>query len=915
MGIDSSLSIIEPNSDSIARSADFSGWTGYQTMDGNSNCRAWADWQTTRVFRNGQAGWDVRIILKANKTTSSPTYGTGNTQVGAHQTNSSVDTKYMTIVQSETTFRDETLFVPAEAGADIPLAAYANIHIPNVVSKRIQFTVTAKRNLWYVYFDANGGSGAPSSVKRHWGEIVYIPTTTPYKSGYTFKGWTKTQGSSTIHYSPGDPIGDDADVTLYAVWGQNTTKTWSITYNANGGYNTPAKQTANVGQPITITYSKPTRSGYTFLGWSTWSGATEPESAYTPGYSYTSDSDTTLYAVWRKNQTTQYSLSFSLQGGNGTFNPLYGEYGNRVQIPYTKPTKTGYTFLGWATYVGGNASYQPGEYYTLYGNSTLYAVWKSSGGTTQYYLNFNLQGGSGTFNTLYGVYGERLFIPSSSPTKNGYTFQGWSTSSTGSPQYQPGDYYTIYSNTILYAIWGESTQYCTITFNANGGSGAPSKQQKIIGETTYIPYTKPTRSGYTFQGWSTSSWATSADYQPGSTYTPYGNMTFYAVWKQEEDRYTISFDLQGGSGEFNPLKGKYGEAWHLPSYSPVKDGYVFKGWATSPDGNPEYQPDDVYTIYGNATLYAVWEKESADLPSVFFPDMCSINLDFNYVPSINIRAEITNPQKKTIYYKVCFVDNSNGDVRDYFLNSNGNTGTISASTMNIQMIATSDVVKRSIQNCNNEFEFKIAICLSYDNIFSNLSETMKKYIMTISINNYRKPVIKNLTVERTPEGGAQLDAIFKYADSFTKVNVNYTGATVYMNENPAPSSIFTSENFLTEGVNTINSVFTFVDSAISDGNQTFKLKVSDGIFKVEQTVTLSMLQSDGNIYIYPNGLIEASGFLKLSPSDENVILFKRGGFVYAKSFKKIANGVYFCPDAIELFGYGTTTVDHITNGR
>ena len=141
---------------------DFSGWTGYQTMDGNTNCRAWADWQTTRVFRNGQAGWDVRIILKANKTTSLPTYGTGNTQVGAHQTNSSVDTKYMTIVQSETTFRDETLFVPAEAGADIPLAAYANIHIPNVVSKGIKFIVTAKRNLWGVYFDANGGSGAPS---------------------------------------------------------------------------------------------------------------------------------------------------------------------------------------------------------------------------------------------------------------------------------------------------------------------------------------------------------------------------------------------------------------------------------------------------------------------------------------------------------------------------------------------------------------------------------------------------------------------------------------------------------------------------------------------------------------------------------------------------------------------------------
>lgn len=290
---------------------DFSGWTGYQTMDGNTNCRAWADWQTTRVFRNGQAGWDVRIILKANKTTSLPTYGTGNTQVGAHQTNSSVDTKYMTIVQSETTFRDETLFVPAEAGADIPLAAYANIHIPNVVSKGIKFTVTAKRNLWGVYFDANGGSGAPSMMKRHWGEVVYIPTSFPTRSGYTFKGWTKEQGSSTIGYSPGDPIGDDADVTLYAVWSQNVTKTWSITYDANGGYNTPEKQTANIGQSITITYSKPTRSGYTFLGWSTWSGSTEPETAFTPGYSYKSDYNFTLYAVWKEKGKPKFTFSKS----------------------------------------------------------------------------------------------------------------------------------------------------------------------------------------------------------------------------------------------------------------------------------------------------------------------------------------------------------------------------------------------------------------------------------------------------------------------------------------------------------------------------------------------------------------------------------------------------------------------------
>ena len=585
---------------------DFSGWTGYQTMDGNTNCRAWADWQTTRVFRNGQAGWDVRIILKANKTTSSPTYGTGNTQVGAHQTNSSVDTKYMTIVQSETTFRDETVFVPAEAGADIPLAAYANIHIPNVVSKGIKFTVTAKRNLWGVYFNANGGSGAPEWMKRHWGEIVYIPSTTPYKSGYTFNGWTKTQGSSTINYKPGDPIGDDSDVTLYAVWSQNVVKTWSITYNANGGSNAPAKQTANVGQSITITYSKPTRSGYTFLGWSTWNESPEPEAMFTPGYSYTSDSDTTLYAVW--------------------------------------------------------------------------------------------------------------------------------------------------------------------------------------------------------------------------------------------------------------------------------------------------------------------ERVNTDPPSLYFPDTYGINLDFNYIPQLSIRANVTNPQDRTIYYKVCYVDNYHGDIYDYYLNSNGNTGTISQTTLDTQIPVTSTIIKKSIQNCNSETEFKLAICVSYENIFDNNAPEMKKYLVTVSINNYQKPIIKELYVGRTADGGAQLDTVFKYADSFTKITTGYTGVSVYIDDFIASSSEYTESNSFVGGAkNTINSLLTFINSAVSDYSHVFKIRVDDGIFYTEKTYILGVLRSDGNIYIYSDGRVEANGFVKLNSTDEDAILFKDGGFVYAKNFKKIVNGVYLCPDVFEMFGRENTSMAYLLN--
>ena len=74
----------------------------------------------------------------------------------------------------------------------------------------------------------------------------------------------------------------------------------------------------------------------------------------------------------------------------------------------------------------------------------------------------------------------------------------------------------------------------TITYNANGGSGAPSSQTKYYGVSLTLSTTKPTRSGYTFLGWSTSSSATSATYAAGATYTANSAATLYAVWELDE---------------------------------------------------------------------------------------------------------------------------------------------------------------------------------------------------------------------------------------------------------------------------------------------------------------------------------------------------------------------------------------------
>ena len=118
--------------------------------------------------------------------------------------------------------------------------------------------------------------------------------------------------------------------------------------------------------------------------------------------------------------------------------------------------------------------------------------------------------------------------------------------------------------------------------------------------------------------------------------------------------------------------------------------------------------------------------------------------------------------------------------------------------------------------------------------------------------------------------------------------------------------------FDVDGGNTLRYVFNFNVNKISDANHTFKLVIDDGFFKTEQTVNLGRLSSDENIYIYQDGTIEANGFLLLDSfkyDNEDVILFEPGGFVSAKSFEKISDGICFCPKVLEAFGHTQRTGD------
>ncbi|HAX84339.1 MAG TPA: hypothetical protein DCY15_07835 [Ruminococcaceae bacterium] len=80
---------------------------------------------------------------------------------------------------------------------------------------------------------------------------------------------------------------------------------YTLTYNANGGYNAPASQRVKANSAFRLRYEKPSRSGYTFLGWSTDRNATKP--SFYPGGSVGLRNNVTLYAVWEKYGVEIYS--------------------------------------------------------------------------------------------------------------------------------------------------------------------------------------------------------------------------------------------------------------------------------------------------------------------------------------------------------------------------------------------------------------------------------------------------------------------------------------------------------------------------------------------------------------------------------------------------------------------------------
>lgn len=253
---------------------------------------------------------------------------------------------------------------------------YVNGYWSSSGTYSIPWSLTYKR-AYIITYNANGGSGTPSTGTYYVQSTPFLATlisTVPTRTGYTFLGWSTSSSATSASYSAGSTISLSGNVTLYAVWQEAS---YTISYNANAGSDTvkniPSSQTKSYGTTLTLSSLVPLRYGYTFKGWATTSSATT--AAYQPGASFTTNANTTLYAVWAINT---YTVSFNANGGTGAPSSFTKTYGTVSTIPTTVPTRSGYTFLGWSTDSAANVvSYCPGDSYDIDLNITLYAVWSS----------------------------------------------------------------------------------------------------------------------------------------------------------------------------------------------------------------------------------------------------------------------------------------------------------------------------------------------------------------------------------------------------------------------------------------------------------------------------------------------------------------------------------------------------------
>ncbi len=479
-------------------------------------------------------------------------------------------------------------------------------------------------------------------------KTLTIPASVNSVGANAFYGWSTQQRIIVVGYSTNPTSWDTkwhstCDATI--IYGLKR-----IEFDANSGSGSMSAAYAEMNEIATLPDCTFTKSGYSFAGWA----LTPDGEVAVPvggGFNMGSDDQYTLYAVWAPNT---YTVTFNTNGGNEEYEKLSVTFDASYSLP--TPTRNGYDFVGW---YNGDTKFESGSW-TITENVTLKAQWDY----VSYSITYDLAGGdnSDKLPKKYYEKSEDIILPT--PTRNGYTFLGWTGTDISSvtatviiPSGSKGSRSYI-------AHWQANTYQ--LTFNVNGGNESYENLSVEFDAKVSLP--TPTKEGFTFAGWYngynryesgvwttadnitlTASWTANTDtkytvnhYQEnanddeytlfateeltgttGSDVTPeVKTFTGFAVPEAQTEViaadgslvinyyykrviYTVSLTTNGGN-KMDALAIKYGQALTLPT--PTREGFTFGGWFA--DATLETAVANSYNTAANTTFYAYWSEEN-----------------------------------------------------------------------------------------------------------------------------------------------------------------------------------------------------------------------------------------------------------------------------------------------------------------
>ncbi|MCL1048538.1 InlB B-repeat-containing protein [Shewanella abyssi] len=424
-------------------------------------------------------------------------------------------------------------------------------------------TLTAQWSVNSYTLSFDSGEGSPvTAITAEFGTAINAPVA-PTWEGYSFAGWSPVIPDSM----------PASDSTLTAQWSVN-----SYTLSFDSGEGSPVTAITTVfGEDINAP-ADPTRTGYSFGGWSPVIPGTMPAA------------NSTLTAQWSVNS---YTLSFD-SGEGSPVTAITTVFGEDINAP-ADPTRTGYSFAGWSPVIPDS---MPAS------DSTLTAQWS----VNSYTLSFDSGEGS-PVTAISAEFGEVINAPAD-PTWEGYSFGGWSPVIPGS---MPA------SDSTLTAQW--SVNSYTLSFDSGEGSPVTAITAEF-GAAIDAP-AAPTWEGYSFAGWS--------PVIPGTM--PASDSTLTAQWSVNS--YTLSFD----SGEGSPvtaITAEFGTAINAPA-APTWEGYSFSDWspeipATMPAQNllvkavyEQVMLAVTATVEGEATISPSTQQVSYGSAAIF--ELSLVNVD------------------------------------------------------------------------------------------------------------------------------------------------------------------------------------------------------------------------------------------------------------------------------------------------